>query len=170
MDDILSFAMKMELDGKAFYERGAAAAPNPELQKILLTLAEEEEKHFRVFRSLKEAGVKAAEKAMGGKTRTPALARNLFQQMVAAGTKTLYGEDAKSLWKEAIKIEEKSEKLYRDQASAETDESRKALLNRIADEERNHIYLIDNMIQFMADPGGFQNSAQYKNFMSWEGH
>ena len=73
------------------------------------------------------------------------------------------------MWAEAIKVEEKSEKLYREAAEKETSEARRTLLNRIADEEKNHIYLIDNIVQFLADPEGFQSSARFKSFMSWEG-
>ena len=70
---------------------------------------------------------------------------------------------------EAIRIEEDSEKLYREQAGRETDEKRQALLNRIADEEKSHIYLIDNMIHYLADPQGFALSQQFAQFKSWEG-
>ena len=48
--EILDYAMKMELDGKAFYEKSAAQTSVPELKNILLQLAEEELKHFHFFR------------------------------------------------------------------------------------------------------------------------
>lgn len=59
--------------------------------------------------------------------------------------------------------------MYREAAGNETDDKRRKLFEKIADEEKNHIYLVDNMLSFTKDPSSFMASAQYKNFMSWEG-
>jgi len=168
--DILKFAMQMELDGKAFYEKGAATTSNPAIKEIFNTLAEEEDKHFRIFSNMREGQLEDARKGMEKMTDTPQLAKNIFKQLVDTGVESLKGESTLEMWQEAVKVEEKSEKMYREAADAETDDTKKALLNRIADEEQNHIYLIENMISFIKDPEGFSNSANYGNFMSWEGH
>ncbi|MFH1688568.1 MAG: ferritin family protein [bacterium] len=167
--DVIEFAMQMELDGKAFYEKGAKESDSPELKKILTTLAEEEEKHYRIFRALRDGETDQARQALGRKSNTPALAKNVFQQLRESGVDTLYADQARALWEEAIKVERKSEAMYREAAEKEVDAARKELLNVIADEEKDHIYLIDNMISFMSDPQAFVQSAQYRNFMSWEG-
>ena len=168
--DIFEFAMQMELDGKAFYEKGAAAAPNDEIKQILLTLAEEEERHFKIFKRLRDGDVVKAEDFANNRAKTISITKNLFQQMADEGKENLFGDEALGLWKEAIQVEEKSEKMYREEAEKESSDQRKSLWNKIADEEKNHIYLIDNMIRFMTDPNGYTDSARYGNFMSWEGH
>ena len=43
--NIFEYAMKMELDGKQYYEESAAKVGNPELKRILMELAGDEEKH-----------------------------------------------------------------------------------------------------------------------------
>ena len=101
---------------------------------------------------------------------TVTITKNVFQQLVESGATSLGGADARAMWKEAIEVERKSEQMYREAAEKEADETRRALWNKIADEEKNHIYLIDNMMSFLADPQSFVQSAQYSNFMSWEGH
>lgn len=168
--EILEFAMKMERDGKAFYEQAASKAGRPELKKIFTTLAEEELRHFKIFKNLKEGMHSEAKTIFDQRGQTISIAKNLFQQLTEEGKSTLYGDDAKAVWKEAREIEEKSEKMYREEAEKETDATRKELWNKIADEEKNHIYLVDNMISFMNDPQGFTASADFKHFMSWEGH
>jgi len=168
--DIIEFAIQMELDGKAFYENGAAATQNPELKKVLVTLAKEEEKHYRVFKSLAEGDPAAAEDTLGGKSDVPGLTKSVFRKLTESGVESLGGDDAQALWQSALEIEEKSERMYREAADQEKDGTRKRLLHRIADEEKNHIYLCDNMLAFAKDPSSFVASAQYKNFMSWEGH
>jgi rubrerythrin len=167
--DIFEFAMQMELDGQAFYEKGAAATDNPELKKIFLTLAEEEQRHYRIFKNLKEGQLGAAKEFAANRAKTVSITKNLFQKMTEEGKNSLFGDDARALWKEAIGIEEKSEKMYREAATKEKDPERKKLLNGIADEEKNHIYLIDNMLSFMNDPQTFVESNQVASFKSWEG-
>jgi len=166
--DVFEYAMKMELDGKAFYENGAASTDNPQLKKIFTMLAEEEHRHFNVFKKMK-AGETADSADLAPKGQTVLTAKNVFKEMIDAGKESLEGDTTKDLWRDAIEIERKSEKLYRDAADEEKDEKRKEMLNLIADEEKNHIYLIDNMIAFLTDPATFIASQNYKNFMSWEG-
>ncbi|NMC42840.1 MAG: hypothetical protein GYA46_02890, partial [candidate division Zixibacteria bacterium] len=80
-----------------------------------------------------------------------------------------FGNDALSAWKEARRVEEKSAAFYLDQVAAESDPGRKALLEQIAEEERNHIALIDGIMVFLKQPAAFADSAQFKNFLSLEG-
>ena len=167
--DIFDFAIQMEVDGRAFYEKGAAAAKNAEQRKIFLMLAEEEERHYRIFKNLKEGQLNTAKEFAANRAKTVATTKNLFQKMAEEGKNTLFGDDVRALWKEAMVIEEKSEKMYREAAAKEKDLERQKLFNKIADEEKNHIYLIDNMLSFMNDPESFVESHQFASFKSWEG-
>ncbi len=165
---ILDFAMQMELDGRAFYKNGAAGTTNPQIKQIFETLAEEEHRHYQVFKKLRDGdSTSPADLAPAG--ATVAAFKSIFRQMVESGKQTLAGDTKRDLWKDAREVEIKSEKMYRDAAAAEADPTKKDMLNRIAEEEKAHIYLIDNMIQFLSDPNSFAASQDYKSFMSWEG-
>ncbi|HUV31353.1 MAG TPA: ferritin family protein [Acidobacteriota bacterium] len=168
--DIVEFAMQMELDGKAFYERAAEATAQPELKKILIYLAEEEERHYQVFRQLHDGRADRAEEELDGNSGSLSAPRNLFLELAGQGPDQSFGDDARAVWTEALKIEEAAVRMYSDEAAKEKDPARKKLLNRIADEERDHVYLIDNMLSFIADPQTFVNSRQFADFRSWEGH
>ena len=167
--DILDFAMQMELDGRKFYLAGAEQTKEDHLKEIYLKLAEEEHRHYNVFKRLKEGDIQAAEGAMGGQDETISLTKTLFKEMAEKGLKGLPGENETEIWKEARAVEEKTVKLYSDEAVKESDQAKKELLMRLAEEERTHVYLIENILQFLKDPGGFQETQDYKNFMSWEG-
>lgn len=167
--DILDYAMQMEIDGKAFYEKSAGSVAQPELKKILLQLAQEEDNHYRFFKSLKDGQLATAQKHSESYGATILAKKNLFQELTEQQAHESFGSEARAIWNHALKIEEQAEKKYRDEASRQTDPQRKTLLERIADEEKSHVYLIDNIISFMADPKGFVDSANYRNFMSWEG-
>lgn len=168
--DILDYAMRMELDGKMYYETSASKMPTQELRQILLTLAEEEVKHYHFFKRLKESGSVAAREVIDAAPPSALAVKNVFQQMIGNGHSALYGEDVLSVWRKALEVEEKAEKLYRDEANKESDATRRELLQQVADEEKNHVYLIENMLAFMADPGAFIDSLNYQHFQSWEGH
>jgi rubrerythrin len=167
--NIIDYALQMELDGKAFYERSAQHVAHPELKKILLNLADEEQRHYQFFKRLKDGQEQNAAEEIKSSSPTLDLNKTLFRQMAEQGKQSSFGADVRKVWEEALKIEEKVERMYREEAGKEPDADRKQLLARIADEEKNHVYLIDNMLSFMADPQGFTDSADYKNFLSWEG-
>ncbi|MBD3403025.1 hypothetical protein GF420_09020 [candidate division GN15 bacterium] len=170
MENILDFAMQMELDGRQFYLNGAENTNNPGLKKIFKQLADEEHRHYHVFKRLKEGEVADAISEMKGSGDTLTLTKSLFEEMAESGKTTLPGESEKDVWTEARTIEEKSVQMYADEAEKQSDPERKNLLNKLADEERTHIYLIDNILTFLKDPKGFQQSQDYRTFMSWEGH
>ncbi len=167
--DILEYAMQMELDGKAFYEKGEEQASSPMMKKVFQTLVVEEHRHYQIFKKLRDNKDQNIENAKSQKDESAKLVKNVFQEMVDAGKDQLTGDSTKDIWKEALLIEQKAEKFYRDAAEKETDQNKKELLNIIADEEKNHVYLIDNMVSFLNDPETFAASQNYKNFRSWEG-
>ena len=168
--DIIEFAIKMELDGKAYYEKHARNTTDKDLKKIFLILAEEEEKHFRFFKSLKDGDTKEAANMISGSSKTLKEVQNIFVEMSQSTEKKIFGEDEQAAWQKALEIEEKAEGFYREKAGEESDKEKKSLLNIIADEEQNHVHMIDSILTYLKFPEAFADSAQFKNFQSLEGH
>ncbi len=165
---VIEFAMQMELDGRDFYLRSAENVSQPELKEILKYLADEENRHYNFFKRLHDGQTAAAEEELDA--RTPLReTKNVFVKLSEEGKEKEFGDGARKVWLEAMSIEEKSVDLYTTEADKETDADRKALLNRIAAEEQNHVYLIDNVLSFMTDPGEFIESQKFAKFKSWEG-
>ena len=52
--DVFEFAMKMELDGKEWYEKAAAQTTDGALKNILLEMAADEQKHYEVFKAYRD--------------------------------------------------------------------------------------------------------------------
>jgi rubrerythrin len=167
--DIVDFAMKMELDGKAFYEKHAASTKDPDLKQILVTLAEEEERHYRFFKSLKEEPQAFLSADAFSAPGTIARIQNIFQELAQQPKATAFGSDTVSIWTEALRIEEQAVKFYTEKAKAEPDAGRKALLLRIAEEETSHVYMIDGVLMYLKHPQAFADSVQYRDFQSLEG-
>lgn len=168
--NIFDFAMQMEMDGKAFYEKMATQTADPELKKVLVMLAEEEQKHFNIFKKLRDGAVPGTEVIGGTHSETLSAVKNIFKDLSNNDEHADFTHDERSIWAEALKIEEKSENFYREKAQEETDVTRRDLLTMVANEERNHIYLIDSVLTYMKFPDTFSDTAQFKNFQSLEGH
>ena len=77
--NIFEFAMKMEMDGKQFYEESAAKTDSPELKRILLELASDEEKHYTIFRALRDGVPVEYEDAK--KTKILTEVKNVFEAL-----------------------------------------------------------------------------------------
>lgn len=166
--DIIRFAMQMEIDGQVFYEQSAAAATLDELREIFTYLAEEEKRHFRFFKSLAEGKANAAGRELsGGSMKEP---RNIFVKLIEGGAHKSFGDEVTAAWKKAREIEEQAVKLYSEESIRESDPMRRELLEKIAAEEKNHVYLIQNVLSYLIDPGTFATSQRFAAFKSWEGH
>lgn len=168
--DILEFAMKMELDGKAFYDKNARSTSDPELTRIFQHLAEEEERHYQFFKSMKEGNHEEAFAMIDRSNSSLDQAKNIFNELAENSSGKSFGDDELTAWMEALEIEEKAESFYREKAAEEKDDAQKLLLKAIADEEQTHVYMIDSIITYLKFPEAFSDSAQFKNFQSLEGH
>ncbi len=165
--DVIKFAMQMELDGFKFYEQAAKAAPTKELKEIFNYLAEEENRHFKFFHSMSKGNAGEARKSLV----SPSLgkSKNIFVEMIEQNAQTEFSDEVRQAWREAREIEEKAVAMYSAEAEKESDPTRKGLLQEIAEEERRHVYLIENVLNFLTDPQGFAASQQYSSFKSAEG-
>lgn len=167
--DIIDFALKMESDGKAFYERQAAAETDPELKQILETLAEEEERHYRFFQTFKDNPNLPPSADTFGSPGAVDRVKNIFEEMSQQTETRKFGDKAASVWKEALRIEERAVNFYKTHAEEESDRDRKRLLERLAEEETKHVHMIDGVLMYLKDPATFSESSQFKNFQSLEG-
>lgn len=168
--NILEFAMKMELDGKAFYDKHARRTSDNELRRIFKLLSEEEERHYQFFKSMMDGKHDEAVKQITNSSNTLRQVNNIFVDMSKNYEDKIFGEDELSAWTEALHIEEKAESFYREKAKIETDVEKQKLLIAIADEEQNHVHMIEGVLTYLKFPEAFADSSQFKNFQSLEGH
>jgi len=167
--DIVDFAMNMELDGKAFYEKQAAQATLPELKEILLNLAEEEEKHYQFFRRIKENPSDFPNIRTFFGPQNLSLVKNIFEEMSSNPVLQAFDQDVVLAWTQALRIEERAVAFYREKANQEKDADRRDLLVKIGQEEERHVHMIDAVLMYLKHPAAFAESAEFMNFRSLEG-
>jgi len=156
--DIFEFAMNMELDGKTYYEKLAAETAVTGLKTIFASLAADEQKHYETIKSIKSGtNPEMADSTVHDK------AKNLFEELLA--DKNIAGTLGKSLdgYQHARKIEADSVRLYEDMAKKEQNPETAQILLRIANEEKKHFNILDNLYDFTLAPQNFLAWGEFSN-------
>jgi len=154
--DIFEFAMQMELDGAKLYRDLAENSQDAGVKRILGQLAEDEDKHYEILKSMSES----VDPEMA-ETSVLTDAINIF----AAVTKDdldLSGEQV-DVYRRAVEIEAKSEAFYIEKAEEVKSPAQRKLLLRLADEERRHKHLLDGMVELLKAPDLWLENAEFTN-------
>lgn len=164
--NVFDFAIKMEEDGKAYYEQLASQTSLPGLRTIFTRLAEDEQKHYEIFQELKTSGNVSAIQD----TTIVAEAKNVFEELPKEA-ETLKGlKKDLAAYQHAMKIESDSFRFYENAASEETNPTTKKLLTKIAGEEHKHFNVLENIYHFINAPsqylvwGEFSNLDEFTQF------
>lgn len=163
--NIFEYAMKMEMDGKSFYEEHAAKVNSPELKRILLELANDEQKHYNLFKAMRDG--KAATYDEGSKTTILTSVKNVFEEMKEADGGFSFAADAKKIWEEAREIEKETEAFYREKAKEVEKPEQAEVLNKIADEEHRHWVTMENVIGFLDRPEKWLEDAEWNHLENY---
>lgn len=156
--NFLDFAMKMELDGKSFYEKMSAQAEYIGLKTIFTMLSNDESKHYETIKALKK----------GTKTEMPdsiaiSKAKNIFQNIVAMPESVEVMKKDLDGYRFALKIEADSVKLYEEMAQNESDADIKELIRKIISEEKSHYTIIENIYDFVQKPEYYLAWGEFSN-------
>lgn len=152
--DVLDVAIRLEQEGAKFYEELTKNAPTQGFATIFTMLAEDERKHERYFKALKEK-----HKPITASTMIIDEARKIFQEF----DPTEFPEERDQIpaYERAIEIEQKSIDLYREQVSISTDESEKHLLNIIIEEEERHKRVLTELLGLVVRPHRWVEDAEF---------
>lgn len=146
--NLFDYALQMEEDGKELYEKLAAESSNPGLTRIFTDLAADEQKHYAIFRRLKEKHTPdkmVDSKALEG-------AKMLFAEMQADEASIAQLKSDLEAYHYAMRAEKESAEIYRDAATKESSDTIKELLLRIAREEDKHLNILENIYDFVSEP------------------
>ena len=157
--NICDFAMEMEDNGCEYYKSLASAATLPGLKTIFTRLAEDERKHFEIFRDLK-AGKQIQPIPETGTLET---AQNVFSLLPrgAEGVEDISG--VLEAYAHAMKLESNSFRFYEEAAANENVAEVKALLLQIAAEEHKHFNVLENIYHFVNAPNQHLEWAEFSN-------
>jgi rubrerythrin len=158
--DAFEYAMQMEIDGRKYYEEQAAAMSESALKKIYEELANDEQRHYEIFKAMSEG--KGVDMEAAFKTKVLTTAKNVFQELKEANKQVSdFPAGVKEAWEKAREIEYKAEKFYKEQADKAEGHDAKSMWLKIAGEEHKHWVALDNVIQFIDRPNQWLEDAEW---------
>lgn len=157
--NVFEFAMKMEVDGKAYYEKLAAESTLPGLKTIFERLAADEQKHFETFRALQEKDLAPTVQD----STSLAAAQNIFAGLLERPESGQPVKGDVAAYRHAMKLEADSFRLYEEAAEQEQRAVVKELLLKIAEEEHKHFIILENIYQFVNAPNQYLAWREFSN-------
>lgn len=157
LNQVFEKAKQIEIDGKKLYEEEMAKTDDEGLKNILKMLAEAEQNHYDVIVGLQNDTVKEV------KPTSLAKIKNVFEEYKKEGKSIITTTDHAEFYKKVQKLEEMSEKIYRDEANRATNPDIKKVLNDLADEEHRHEILMENFVAMCTNPKQWVEDAEFSH-------
>jgi len=155
--DIINFALKMEKDGETFYRELAGKCGNKGLAAVLEQLAEDEVKHYKAVENMRSHSKPVFP------TSVLTDAKSVFEKEKISGAVPDLKGAQKDLYLHALDLEKKSEAFYRKTAGDVNFTSQKALLLQLAEEEKQHVFLLENILEFISRPETWLENAEFNH-------
>jgi len=156
--NIFDQAMALEQEGESLYRQFALEAPEKGMKHIFTWLADQEEKHYRIFRE-----IKANRPASFGENTELEDIKDIFDGWknsdVCINVKTAQAD----VYRKALGIEKKSVAVYEAYARQTADATQKDIFLKIAGEEKRHEWIVENIIEFITKPDVWAENAEFSH-------
>jgi rubrerythrin len=153
----LQTAIKMEIDGKEFYQKASQASTNELGKNLLKRLADEEDIHRKVFENIYSAI--SAQKGWPAEKYQPDRGQRL--RTIFARALEDMDRDVKVFSTEldaiqtAMTMENKTYDFYKKRSAEATYEAEKEFYEAVAVQEEEHHRVLLDYYQFLKDPAGW---------------
>jgi rubrerythrin len=154
--DIFEFAMQKEKLSEDLYRQLATQTDDAGLKSIFNMLADEEAHHFGVVEQMRS---KIPDKLSG--TDVLSEAQQVFARMRDGTRKFDFDAGQIQIYKKARDIEKESRRFYLQKADEVEDPCQKGIFRKLAEEEKKHYFLLDNIIDFVARPETWLENAEF---------
>lgn len=153
--NIFEFAMEKEKYSEDYYRRLADKTSNKGLETIFNMLADEEAKHYKIVSDMKEDVAPDL-----ANTTVLSDAKDVFTKMRESAQKFSFDISQTELYKKAQDIEKQSRNFYLEKAK-EAEGTQKEIFLRLAEEEKKHYFLLENIIDFVSRPQTWLENAEW---------
>ncbi len=154
--NVYEYAMKVEKEGEAYYREMAEMSPNAGLKRIFTMLADEEVKHYNVFKSMMKKEKLDLEN-LNLLTDTDTIFATLSQEK----DNVAFDEKQINYYKDAISREENSHNFYIEKSKDIDDENERQIFLEIAHEEVKHKKILEEIVHFLEEPENWVASAEF---------
>ena len=154
--NVYEYAMKVEKEGEAYYREMAAIASNQGLKRVFTMLADEEVKHYNIFKNMmKKENIDLDNLDIITDTKT------IFQTLLEERDNVSLDSEHIQYYKDAIAREDNSFEFYKEKACELEDEKEKKVFLQIADEEKKHKRVLEEIVIYLEEPADWVASAEF---------
>ncbi len=154
--EILKYALQFELDGERFYRESADRVGDAYLAAILLLLAKEEQKHYRMIKELRQDLAERPASIFISDIK------NIFRDMTDKKQGFIKkGNTITEVFEKALHIEDDSIKYYEKKAKDIDDIQAKEVLTLLKKQEQAHYSLISSLIEYYERPQLWLEQAEF---------
>ena len=160
--NIFDCAIRKEEEARAYYEELEAMTDVTELKNLFAMLTASEQEHH-------DALIKAKESIDPQKASFAALeeAACFFSPLLAKRDLMAELKEDPDAYRHAVRREEEDVRFYEDLAAKAQDEESRRLLLMIADEERKHLSIIENIYSFVESPKSYLACGEFSNLKEY---
>jgi len=153
----VQIAIRMEVDGMAFYQKAADNTKNPLGKKMFLSFVEDEKKHLKaledVFKGVDDTNFFALFQEEGPRKRIETVFSRAEEEVSGDALKAGSGELA--ALETAMKMEQDGYAFYMDIAEKSDDAAVRELFKLLAIEEDEHYNMLMNTHAYLSDTGNW---------------
>ncbi len=157
--NIYQYAMKLEKDSENYYNKLMSKTDDVGLQTILKMLVDEEAKHFSIVEQMMKTDT-CPELA---KTDILKNAKNIFEKVKGKKLEFNFDLTQADFYRKAQEFEEKSYKFYLEMSDKVEIESQKKIFLKLAEEEKKHMFLLENLVEFVSRPETWIENAEFNH-------
>lgn len=143
-------ALQTEREGMALYQNAAENAHDPLTKQMFKSFATDEKRHLDALQrfvdeqTFGDVGSDSAKRFTGS-------VRTIFSDALKSGGLQASGSDTEAISK-AVTFEKNGISFYTEMVQTLSDETAKALCERLATEEQNHLLILENTLEFLDKP------------------
>ncbi len=156
--NIFQFAIDTEREAELYYRNLADKTSHTGMKNILTRLAEEEVRHAKII-----ADMAAGRTDVPSATTVLPDVKAMFSKIVSNNLKLEPAVTAVDVYQKAKDFEIKSRDFYQAKAGEVNNPKQKEVLLFLAEEEKKHAFLIDNIISFVSRPESWLEDAEFNH-------
>jgi len=160
--NIFDCAIRMEEEARAYYVKLEEVAVIPELKNLFAMLAAAEQEHLDTL-----IGMKGSNDPQKAQFKALREASCVFKPLLAKRDLVAELKDDPDAYRHVVRKEEEDVRFYEELAGKAQDTETRAMLLKIADEERKQLSIVENIYSFVESPktylawGEFSNLKEY---------
>jgi len=161
--EVLQLAVRMEVEGKEFYQKASQKSSNKLAKELFQQLANEEDVHRRKFVEIYEALRRGQHwPDVEPPSEKGKKIKSLFAEATKAlGSKFKVAESDLEAIKIAMDMEVKSYDLYHSRSEESTLPVEKRFYDTLAGEERGHHLALVDSYEYLSDPAGWFTKKEH---------